>query len=165
MEEHDIDHLLQESKVYNQLRSLQGNCIPVCLGISTLELPYYYDCGVYVSMLFLSWAGRPLYQYINRENENDVLVEAASALKALHSLQVLHKDAEPRNMLWDEHRGRLMLVDLERAEIQTRSPLGIITANRKRNRQGNMKTVIKEDDFDREIKSATICIRAMTSLS
>ncbi|KFY98960.1 hypothetical protein V500_01508 [Pseudogymnoascus sp. VKM F-4518 (FW-2643)] len=57
---------------------------------------------------------------------------------------VLHKDAAPRNMLWDEHRGRLMLVDLERAEIQTRSPLGIITANRKRNRQENIKTVVKE---------------------
>lgn len=165
MEEHDIGHLLQESKVYNQLRPLQGNCIPVCLGTSNLKLPYYYDCGVYVTMLFLSWAGRPLYQYLNPENEKDVLEEATSALKALHNLQVLHKDAEPRNMLWDEHRGRLMLVDLERADIQTRPPLGIITANRKRNRQGNIKTVVKEDDYDREIKSATRCIRTMVSLS
>ncbi|KFZ21107.1 hypothetical protein V502_02937 [Pseudogymnoascus sp. VKM F-4520 (FW-2644)] len=83
-------------------------------------------------MLFLSWAGRPLYQYINPENENDVIERATSALKALHNLQVLHKDAKPRNMLWDEHHGRLMLVEFERAEIQTRLPLGIITANRKR---------------------------------
>lgn len=30
-------------------------------------------------------------------------------------------------MLWDEHRGKLTLVDLERAEIRTRSSLGIIT--------------------------------------
>lgn len=66
-------------------------------------------------------------------------------------------------MLWDEHRGKLILVDLERAEIQTRSPLGIITANRKRNLQGNIKTVVEEDDFDREMKSATRCIRTMTS--
>ncbi|KFY32082.1 hypothetical protein V493_00531, partial [Pseudogymnoascus sp. VKM F-4281 (FW-2241)] len=115
MEEHDIEYLDQENKVYSHLRSLQGESIPVCLGTSNLKLPYYYDCGVYVTMLFLSWAGRPLY--INPENEKYVLEEATSALKALHNLKVLHKDAEPRNMLWDEHRRKLMLVDLERAEI------------------------------------------------
>ena len=116
---------LSESKIYFRLHSLQGDCIPACLGTSTLKLPYYYACGVYITMLFLSWAGRPLYQYNNREHENDVIERATSALKALHKLRVLHKDAEPRNMLWDEHRGKLMLVDLEPAEIQTRSPLGI----------------------------------------
>ncbi|OBT59278.1 hypothetical protein VE04_00367 [Pseudogymnoascus sp. 24MN13] len=147
MEEHDIGHLLQERKVYNRLRSLQGNCIPVCLGTSNLKLPYYYDCGVYVTMLFLSSGG------------------ATSALKALHKLRVLHKDAKPHNMLWDEYRDKFMLVDLERAEIRTRMPLGIITANRKRNRQGDIKTAAKEDDFDREMRTAISCIRAMGSLS
>ncbi|OBT39281.1 hypothetical protein VE00_10595 [Pseudogymnoascus sp. WSF 3629] len=161
LEEHSLkfDSLHTESKVYNRLRSLQGNCIPVCLGISNLKLPYYYDCGVYVTMLFLSWAGRPLHQYINLENENDVIKRVTSALKALHNLQVLHKDAKPRNMLWDEHRGRLMLVDFERAEIQTRLPLGIIIANRKRNRQGDIKMAVKENDFDREMSTAISCIR------
>ena len=85
MEEHDIDHLIQESNVYDRLHSLQGDCIPVCLGTSNLQLPYYYDCGEYVSMLFLSWAGRPLYQYLNPDNENDVIERATSALKALHN--------------------------------------------------------------------------------
>lgn len=73
---------------------------------------------------------------------NDVLEEATSSLKALHNLQVLHSDAIPWDMLWDKHCGRLMFVNLERAEIQTRLPLGIITANRKRIRQGNIKTMI-----------------------
>jgi serine/threonine protein kinase len=164
IEEHDIDHL-QESKVYNRLRSLQGNCIPVCLGTSNLGLPYYYDCGVYVTMLFLSWAGRPLYQYINPENEYDVMERATSALKLLHNLEVLHKDVKPHNMLWDEHRNKFMLVDFERAEIQTRFPLGIITANHKTNRQGDIKTAVKEDDFDREMSTAISCIRTMASLS
>ncbi|KAL5351074.1 hypothetical protein ACLOAV_004649 [Pseudogymnoascus australis] len=165
MEEHDIEYLNQENKVYSHLRSLQGESIPVCLGTSALELPYYYDCGVYVSMLFLSWAGRPLYQYYNQEHENDVIESATSALKALHKLRVLHKDAKPHNMLWDENRDKFMLVDLERAEIRTRMPLGIITANRKRNRQGDIKTAAKEDDFDREMRKAISCIRAMGSLS
>jgi serine/threonine protein kinase len=67
--------------------------------MSNLKLLYYYDYGVYITMHFLSWAGRPLYQYMSLENEEYVLKEATSALKALHDLQVLHKDAEPRNML------------------------------------------------------------------
>jgi hypothetical protein len=165
MEEDDIEHLINENKVYSHLRSLQGTYIPVCLGTSNLELPYYYDCGVYVSMLFLSWAGQPLYQYINPRNEDDVIESATSALKALYKLRVLHKDAKPHNMLWDENRDKFMLVDLERAEIRTRMPLGIITANRKRNRQGDIKTTAKEDDFDREMRTAISCIRAMGSLS
>ncbi|KFY26001.1 hypothetical protein V491_01494 [Pseudogymnoascus sp. VKM F-3775] len=172
MEEHDIDYLAQERKVYNHLSSLQGECIPVCLGTSNLKLPYYYDCGVYVTMLFLSWAGRPLHQYINPANENGVIERATSALKGLHSLQVLHNDAEPRNMLWDEHRNKFMLVDLERAEIYleraeipTRLPLGNISANRKRNRQGDIKAVPKEDVFDREIREMISCIHTMASPS
>ncbi|KFY96895.1 hypothetical protein V498_02406 [Pseudogymnoascus sp. VKM F-4517 (FW-2822)] len=172
MEEHDIEYLNQENKVYSHLRSLQGESIPVCLGTSTLELPYYYDCGVYVSMLFLSWAGRPLYQYNNREHENDVIESATSALKALHKLRVLHKDAKPHNMLWDEYRDKFMLVDLERAEIYleraeipTRLPLGNISANRKRNRQGDIKAVPKEDVFDREMREMISCIHTMASPS
>ncbi|OBT85169.1 hypothetical protein VE02_05617 [Pseudogymnoascus sp. 03VT05] len=172
MEEHDIDYLAQERKVYNHLSSLQGECIPVCLGTSNLKLPYYYDCGVYVTMLFLSWAGRPLHQYINPANENGVIERATSALKGLHSLQVLHNDAEPRNMLWDEHRNKFMLVDLERAEIYleraeipTRLPLGNISANRKRNRQGDIKAVPKEDVFDREMREMISCIHTMASPS
>jgi hypothetical protein len=43
--------LIHESKVYNHLRSIQGSCIPVSPGIVDLELPYYYEAGVYVSML------------------------------------------------------------------------------------------------------------------
>lgn len=99
MEQHDIKHLIQESEVYSHLRSLQGKCIPVCLGRLNLKLPHYYDCGVYVTMLFLSWAGQPLYQFINLEDKNKVIKRADSALKALHSLQVFHKDTKPHNML------------------------------------------------------------------
>ncbi|KFY28408.1 hypothetical protein V491_00477 [Pseudogymnoascus sp. VKM F-3775] len=157
MEQHDIKHLIQESEVYSHLRSLQGKCIPVCLGRLNLKLPHYYDCGVYVTMLFLSWAGQPLYQFTHLENKNNVIKRANSALKALHSLRVFHKDAKPHNMLWNKHEKKFMIVDLERAEIQTRVPLGSITSNRKRNRQ----TAAKEGDFDRERRTAISCIRTM----
>ncbi|KAH9203516.1 hypothetical protein DL95DRAFT_399263 [Leptodontidium sp. 2 PMI_412] len=158
MKQADRKHLLQEAKVYGHLRPIQGSCIPVCLGTVDLELPYYYDHGVYDSMLFLSWAGRSLYQCLNRENEARILDKATRTLQAVHALQVLHTDAEPRNMLWDEQCERLMLVDFERAEILARSPLSSITPNRKRNRQGEIKRTVKGDDFEREIRSARGCI-------
>ncbi|KAH7418838.1 hypothetical protein BKA64DRAFT_565249 [Cadophora sp. MPI-SDFR-AT-0126] len=163
MKQADRKHLLQEAKVYGQLRPLQGRCIPVCLGTVDLDLPYYYDYGVYDSMLFLSWAGRSLYQCLNRENQARILEKATVTLQAVHALQVLHTDAEPRNMLWDERCERLMLVDFERAEILARVPLSSITPNRKRNRQGEKKRAVKSDDFEREIRSArgyiSRCIR------
>jgi tRNA A-37 threonylcarbamoyl transferase component Bud32 len=131
MEELDRDHLLQERTVYSQLRKVQGGYIPVCLDTVDLALPYYYDFGIYVSMLFLSWAGRPVSQYLNPVNEGHILRKATAALQALHHLRVLHKDAELRNMLWDDQHGSLVLVDLERAGIRARQPLSAISPNRK----------------------------------
>ena len=65
MEKAQRKHLVQESKVYDHLRPIQGSCIPVSLGVVNLELPYYYDAGIYFSMLFLSWAGRSLHQCLD----------------------------------------------------------------------------------------------------
>jgi len=114
MQEHDRDYLGQENKVYDQLRPIQGHYVPVCLGTVYPKLPYYYDCGIYVTILFLSWAGLSLHQFRNPDNEVQILEQANLALGALHKLQVLHMDAELRNMLWDEQRGRLMLINSRR---------------------------------------------------
>ncbi|KAJ8059754.1 hypothetical protein OCU04_011394 [Sclerotinia nivalis] len=158
MQEYDRDHLLQESKVYERLRPMQGCQVPVCLGIVEPKLPYYYDCGIYVTLLFLSWAGQPIFDYLTPNNEVQIVEQATSALKAMHRLEVLHTDAELRNMVWDEQRKTLMLIDFERAKIRTRLPLGTLTLNRKRDQQGKMKNTAN-DDFAREIRIATGFIR------
>ena len=121
-----------------------------------LELPYYYDGGVYVSMLFLSWAGRPLFDFLTGENEGYFADKSATALQALHDLQMLQKDPELRNILWDEHSQRLSFVDFERAEICARQPLGVITPNRKRKRREGKHDV--KDDFSLELQQAKQCI-------
>ena len=56
MKEVHRKHLLHESQVYRQLRSIQGSSIPVCLGKVDLELPYYYDTGSIIACSSL--AGR-----------------------------------------------------------------------------------------------------------
>ncbi|KAJ9655814.1 hypothetical protein H2201_008724 [Coniosporium apollinis] len=158
MEKPNLGHLRHERRIYNRVKSIQGKYVPVCLGFVNLKRPYYYDGGAYVSMIFLSWAGRPIIHYLNPENKGHFLGKTESALRALHGLRVLHKDAEPRNILCDEQGDTLMLVDFERAEIQARQPLGAITPNRKRKRDGEKKTTAK-DDFGKEIQQArgSIC--------
>ena len=80
-------YLIHESKVYDHLRLIQGSHIPVSLGIVNLDLPYYYNAGVYFSMLFLSWAD-----------------QVNMTLRELYVKQVLHRDVEPRNWLWDKQK-------------------------------------------------------------
>ncbi|KAI9746369.1 MAG: hypothetical protein M1818_000081 [Claussenomyces sp. TS43310] len=154
MEKADRSHLINESKVYNHLRSIQGIYIPVSLGLVDLELPQRYDGGIYDSMLFLSWAGRSICQHLTLRNKAQMLDRATETLQALHELRVLHTDVELRNWLWDEQRGNLMLVDFERAQIRVRPALDIISPNRKRTRRGEMKYVRNDHEFDREIRSA-----------
>ncbi|KAJ9633956.1 hypothetical protein H2199_009155 [Coniosporium tulheliwenetii] len=101
MEELNLAYLRHEHRVYDQIRPLQGMCVPVWLGAVDLVLPYYYDCGVYVRMLFPSWAGQPVFDYMDWDKKAHLLGKLTGVLQALHKFQVLHVDAEPRNMLYN----------------------------------------------------------------
>lgn len=144
----DRRHLAHESRIYNHLRPLQGNYIPVSLGMVDLRLPYYYNGGIYTSMLFLSWAGRPLHRFLPPNLEPQILDQVNHALEGVHRQQVLHTDAKSHNWLWNEQLGKLMLIDFERAKICARSPLGILSPNRKRNLGGNFKYEVKGEFYD-----------------
>lgn len=67
---------------------------------------------------------------------------------------MLHKDAESRNILWDEESQSLMVVDFERAELGTRQPLGSITPNRKRKRGTENQKQPAVDEFSLELQQA-----------
>ncbi|EXL39778.1 hypothetical protein FOCG_17630 [Fusarium oxysporum f. sp. radicis-lycopersici 26381] len=124
----DTEHLRYENKVYNYLQDLQGKFVPVCLGIINLVKPYYYDSGVYEDFMFLSYGGRPVLKDLGKVNA-DVANEILAALGRLHQHGVLHHDAEPRNVLYDQRTGRCMIVDLMLAEFHDRKPLGPINVN------------------------------------
>ncbi|KAI8954159.1 hypothetical protein F4801DRAFT_534524 [Xylaria longipes] len=127
-----LARLQHEKKVYDQLRTIQGKHVPVCLGNVDLVLPYYYDGGVFEHFLFLGWAGRPLFD-LPRDANKPAIVDAVSAgFKSIHKLHVLHGDAEPHNILYDADNGDVMIVDFERARLLNREPLGLISPNRKR---------------------------------
>ena len=53
-----IKDLQHEVKVYQQLKPLQGHCVPFCLGGIDPVIPYSYNVGVQiVHMILLSWVG------------------------------------------------------------------------------------------------------------
>ena len=148
VERHNDSYLEHEHRIYDHLLSLQGTLVPVCLGSVELKLPYYYDSGKYIKMLFLSWAGRPLSDYLNPTNGGFFQDKIVTAVQALHRLRVLHRDAELRNILWNEQGRHLMMIDFEGAELH-RQPLGVISPNRKRKRpSGTQKQPIKNQFLD-----------------
>ncbi|KAI0868385.1 hypothetical protein GGS24DRAFT_482524 [Hypoxylon argillaceum] len=117
VEENHLARLQHEHRVYDWLSSIQGKHVPVCLGKVALVLPYYYDGGVFTHFLFLSWAGRPLFDIVRGTAKDTIISMTRKAFQAIHELKVLHRDAEPRNVLYDSHNGSVMIVDFERAEL------------------------------------------------
>ncbi|KAK3933899.1 hypothetical protein QBC46DRAFT_462886 [Diplogelasinospora grovesii] len=114
VERPNVKRLQHEKKIYDHLRSIQGKYVPVCLGLTDLFLPYYYNSGVFKHLLLLSWAGRPLLERVGQISEAPVVDAVSRAFTSLHRLQVLHGDAEARNITYDKGP---MIVDLERAKL------------------------------------------------
>ncbi|KAF1817488.1 hypothetical protein P152DRAFT_454075 [Eremomyces bilateralis CBS 781.70] len=162
----DLALLQHENEMYNRLRPIQGKHIPVCLDRIDLVRPYYYDCGVYVHFMFLSWAGQPLFNCVVQAIKTDINDAVSAMLKAVHKLGVLHRDAEPRNILYNTNSGKLMLVDFERAEFCDRQPLGLISPNAQ-SRKGKRKRGIlqkqKNDDFTKELECAVETVSRYTA--
>ncbi|KAG5810663.1 hypothetical protein H9Q74_006359 [Fusarium xylarioides] len=145
--------LQHENAMYDRLVDIQGTHIPVCLGSIQLIRPCHYDGGVYSDFMFLGWAGWPLFERSSCLDDASVAKGVTKIFTAIHKRRVLHHDAEPRNILCDEN-GRLMAVDLERAEFHGRPPLGEMSSNsavRKRKR-GFVKQ--SRDEFSQELANA-----------
>jgi serine/threonine protein kinase len=131
----DFVHRLRwEATIYERLRPIQGVHVPVHLGNIDLETPYFYDgIAELVHMMLLSFGGKLISQHVTSENRPYLTQEADCSAQAVHKLGVLHQDLMPRNMLWNEEIGRVMVIDFERAKfVQLRTVLGSIPANRKR---------------------------------
>lgn len=146
-----VPYLRHEANVYKRLRSLQGICVPVCMGAIDLVHPYYYIGNQIVHMLLLSWGGTRIDHHIDRDNMGDVLDQATHSLQAIHRLGVLHHDPMPRNALWSIEIRGVMMVDFERAKLiegrtsKKRPRLGTISPN-----QSCRKKTKNEENLDGE---------------
>ncbi|KAK2590650.1 hypothetical protein QQS21_011663, partial [Conoideocrella luteorostrata] len=106
-----------ENMVYDRLQPLQGKHVPVCLGFLDLVLPYHFNGGVYTYFLLLSWAGQKLPTATDPATRTKLLQEATAAVQEIHRLRVLHRDLEPRNVLYDASQISVMVIDFERSSV------------------------------------------------
>lgn len=114
--------LCHEREVYDHIRGLQGKYIPVCLSTVSFIQPYYYDSGMFKHFLFMSYAGQPVFKYMEQV-KGGVVDEIVTAFTELHKCHILHCDTELHNILYGLHIGRYTIVDLERAKVRPRQPL------------------------------------------
>ncbi|KAG6093394.1 hypothetical protein E4U30_004351 [Claviceps sp. LM220 group G6] len=146
--------LIHEEKMYNYLRDLQGRFIPACPGRITLKGIFQGEAYTYVafrSFLFLSYAGKPIFEALS-EIDNSVVSQVLATLAQLHQHRVMHHDAAPRNMLYDDCSGRYMVVDLEMAKPIDREVLEATNCCRKkRKRKRELKKA--SESFAAESKS------------
>ncbi|KAF2416655.1 hypothetical protein EJ08DRAFT_98933 [Tothia fuscella] len=129
--------LQHEANVYDRLEPIQGGCVPVHLGNINLKQPYRYEGFVMlVHVMFLSFGGDPIDHHISGESKAHLTHQIEGAVKAIHRLNVLHRDAELRNMLWNPVTRQAVVTDFERAKIfESRVALGSISPNPKRKRE------------------------------
>ncbi|KAH6640661.1 hypothetical protein F5144DRAFT_618382 [Chaetomium tenue] len=112
-----IEHLRQEARIYERLRTLQGSDIPVFLGRLHLRQPYDYDYGMQVVyMLFLSWGGECVLSRKAALGIDQAALDRQllPLLQKVHDLGVVHMDVRGQNVLWCEETRRVMLIDFER---------------------------------------------------
>jgi len=157
-----IAHLRHEAAIYERLRPIQGIHVPVHLGNVDLVRPYFYEgIAEIVHMMFLSFGGTLISQHINANNRSDLIEQVGRSIQAIHRLGVLHRDAMPRNMLWNEEVRQVMVIDFERAAVpKLGAVLGVISPNRKRKRviEGglNKQPIDGRGEFVREMQWAMI---------
>jgi hypothetical protein len=109
-----IPNLLHEGRVYQRLKRLQGLVVPVYLGNINLMQCYFLDSGVYiVHMLLMSWGG----EIAEEADVPNIEEEVKRSFKEVHQEGVVHGDERELNMLWNEERQRVMVVDFDRARI------------------------------------------------
>ncbi|KAI1846941.1 hypothetical protein JX265_014015 [Neoarthrinium moseri] len=136
-ESSNLFRLRHECNIYSRLRAVQGENVPVCLGMIDVALPLYCDGGVYEHLLFLSWAGRSVSHCLNQLGHTLISTGIAGSYTKVHNLGIIQNDAALRNFLYDERNGKFMLADFERAKYHPRQPLGLVSEwaqNRKRKR-------------------------------
>ncbi|THY76182.1 hypothetical protein D6C87_03173 [Aureobasidium pullulans] len=122
----DVGWLQNELAVYERLQALQGKFIPVCCGV--VDLPKAYnttESRAVQHLLLLSWAGETLNARGPVIDQFGIDLSALETqllwgLEQVHEKQVVHGDAERRNMIFDRESQRLTMVDFERSRLELR---------------------------------------------
>lgn len=112
------DDLEHEGRIYDRLEVLQGYVIPVHLGLATLGRGHLIAGGTRVFQLMLmSWAG----EMATEDEVLDLAGQVKRTRQAVWDNGVYHGDEDnSNNLLWNEERRCVMLVDFDRAVLRPR---------------------------------------------
>ena len=107
-----LHYLHYESLIYSRFGRLQGEMALVHLGIIDLTRGYLLP-GV-VHMMLMSWGG----EVAAGAGVADLTAELKRSARALWNEGVLHGDEREPNILWNEERRRIMLIDFDHATLE-----------------------------------------------
>ncbi|KAI1844864.1 hypothetical protein JX265_014107 [Neoarthrinium moseri] len=83
-----IPRLQHEQNIYSLFRAVQGENVPVCLGMMDVALALYCDGGTYEHLLLLSWAGRPVSDDFNQLDQARLTAGITESYTKVHELHV-----------------------------------------------------------------------------
>ncbi|KAG5781817.1 hypothetical protein H9Q73_004542 [Fusarium xylarioides] len=104
-----VKRLQHEAEVYTRIEPLQGHFVPVCLGSIDLDTPFPLAAADIVHMLLMSWAGEALTV------ADDFLPELSQFQGLLRTYGVIHDDLRRQNLVRNNERGHIMLIDFNLA--------------------------------------------------
>ncbi|KAK0712720.1 hypothetical protein B0T26DRAFT_597263, partial [Lasiosphaeria miniovina] len=108
-----LDRLEHEGQVYARLDHLQGEVVPVHLGLVRLDPGYIIPGARFVvHMMLMSWAGEKPGVSVG-----DAETLKMESLTAIRRHGVDHGDDCSANYLWNAERRRIMIIDFDRAHL------------------------------------------------
>lgn len=164
MDKKMLQRLRLEAAAYKKLHTLQGHGIPICLGLVDVSpsqsgqadrSAHASKIAHFSGFLLLSWAGSPLLNTCtNKDIDQErtwlarLRVDVDHHLSQMHSLGILHGDAELRNIVVTsdsgDHAASVYLVDFERA----------LTKGRFARRLARHNNGMDEKDIDQRFQQA-----------
>lgn len=124
-----LDRLEHEGQVYARLDHLQGEVVPVHLGLVRLDPGYIIPGARFVVyMMLMSWAGET--PGVSVDGTETLKMESLTAIRR-HGVD--HGDDCSANYPWNAERRRIMVIDFDRARLlPLPEPQAVSTLKRKR---------------------------------
>ncbi|KAL7755596.1 hypothetical protein ACKLNR_014694 [Fusarium oxysporum f. sp. zingiberi] len=131
--------LEHESQIYARLDRIQGEVVPVHLGLARLDRGYILPGGARVfHMMLMSWCGETMANTV-AAGAADLAAEVRRSSQAVWAEGVDHGDEREANRLWNDERRRVMLIDFDRATLRPNLKHNqlVKVSGKKRKRQGD----------------------------
>jgi hypothetical protein len=112
-----LAYVENEGRIYMRLEALQGQRVPVHLGLARLKHGYILPGGTRaVHMMLMSWAGeRAAGAGLDEAKFKE---ERKHTSDAVWAMGVCHNDEHRAHLLWSRERNCLMLIDFSHATLR-----------------------------------------------